>query len=72
MKSYEDIIHLPHHVSTKHPQMSAINRAAQFSPLATLTGYGAAIKETARLTNERLDLDEYMKTVLSDKLQILV
>lgn len=72
MKSYEDIIHLPHHVSTKHPQMSAIDRAAQFSPFAALTGYGAAIKETARLTNERLVLDEYMKTVLSDKLQILV
>ena len=47
---YDDIIHLPHPVSKTHPRMSMIERAAQFSPFAALTGYGAAIKETARLT----------------------
>ena len=46
---YDDIIHLPHPVSKTHPRMSMIERAAQFSPFAALTGYGAAIKETARL-----------------------
>lgn len=69
-KSYDDIIHLPHHVSVAHPQMAAIDRAAQFSPFAALTGYDAAVKETARLTDERAELDEYMKDALSNKLQI--
>ena len=49
---YEDIINLPHHVSKTRPQMSMIDRAAQFSPFAALTGYDAAIKETGRLTDE--------------------
>ena len=47
---YSDIIHLPHHVSKTHPQMSMHDRAAQFSPFAALTGYDSAILETARLT----------------------
>lgn len=70
-KTYDDIIHLPRHVSKKHPQMALSDRAAQFSPFAALTGYGAAIKETARLTDERVQLDEYMINVLSDRLQII-
>lgn len=70
-KSYDDIINLPHHVSATRPHMSAIDRAAQFSPFAALTGYGDAIKETARLTGEKVELDEYMKDVLSVRLQII-
>lgn len=70
-KTYDDIIHLPHHVSMTHPHMEVIDRAAQFSPFAALTGYDAAIKETARLTDERVELDEYMKGSLSDRLQII-
>lgn len=70
-KSYDDIMNLPHHVSATRPHMSAIDRAAQFSPFAALTGYGDAIKETARLTGERVELDEYMKDVLSGRLQII-
>ncbi len=70
-KTYDDIIDLPHHVSTTHPHMAAIDRAAQFSPFAALTGYDAAIKETARLTDERVELDESMKDALSNKLQII-
>ena len=70
-KAYDDIINLPHHVSMTRPHMAAIDRAAQFSPFAALTGYDAAIKETARLTDERVELDEYMKNVLSDRLQII-
>jgi uncharacterized protein (UPF0248 family) len=69
--AYDDIIHLPHHVSTTHPHMSAIDRAAQFSPFAALTGYDAAVRETARLTDERIELDESMKAALSDRLQII-
>ena len=50
---YDDIIHLPHHVSEIHPRMSMHDRAAQFAPFAALTGYEAAVGETARLTAER-------------------
>lgn len=68
---YEDIIGLPHHVSRTHPHMAPLDRAAQFSPFAALTGHEAAIAETARLTEERVELDEDRKIVLDEKLQIL-
>lgn len=68
---YDDIINLPHHVSKKHPPMSLLDRAAQFSPFAALTGHGDAIAETARLTNERLELDENSIEILDRKLQLL-
>ena len=54
---YDDIINLPHHVSTRHPQMPMINRAAQFAPFSALTGHGDAIRETARLTEEEVESD---------------
>lgn len=68
---YEDIIHLPHHVSEKRPRMPLIDRAAQFSPFAALTGYEAAVQETARLTTERIELDESAKAELDRKLRFL-
>lgn len=52
---YDDIINLPHHVSERHPQMPLTDRAAQFSPFAALTGHSAAIQETARLAEERIE-----------------
>lgn len=55
---YSDIIHLPHHQSQRHPQMSAEERAAQFAPFAALAGYGSAISEAARLTDEQVQLDD--------------
>lgn len=55
---YEDIIHLPHHVSSVHTPMPVEARAAQFSPFAALTGYGDAVRETGRLTEERAELEE--------------
>ncbi len=70
-KSYEDIINLPHHVSATRPQMSRENRAAQFSPFAALTGHGAAILETARLTDEKKELGEEAIAELDMKLGIL-
>ena len=69
---YEDIIHLPHHVSKKRPQMAIKDRAAQFSPFAALTGHEAAVKETARLTEEKMELDESTKRRLDEILQILM
>ena len=65
--NYDDIINLPHHVSTTRPQMSMLDRAAQFSPFAALTGYDAAIKETGRLTDEKIELDEDRKAALDMK-----
>lgn len=70
-REYDDIISLPRHVSVKRPRMSVINRAAQFAPFAALTGHEAAIKETARLTSERIELDQYTKDILNYRLQIL-
>lgn len=72
MPNYEDIINLPHHVSTKRPQMSMLDRAAQFSPFAALTGYNAAIKETGRLTDEKIEMDEESLNMLNMKFQLLV
>lgn len=71
MNSYDDIIDLPHHVSQKHPRMSMLNRAAQFSPFASLTGYDAAIRESARLTERKIELDEDAKAEISEKLRYL-
>ena len=68
---YDDMLNLPHHVSPTHPQMSALARAAQFSPFAALTGYDDAVKETARLTDAKQELDEDEKACISERLNIL-
>ena len=54
MEDYSDIINMPHHVSKRHPQMSMMQRAAQFAPFAALTGYSEAIKE-AEKENEKMN-----------------
>ena len=56
MNNYDDIINMPHHVSKKHPKLSIEQRAAQFAPFAALTGYEDAVKETARFTEEKIEL----------------
>lgn len=68
---YDDIIHLPRPVSPKRPRMSAHDRAAQFSPFAALSGYGDALRETARLTGQKMELDESAKAALDEKLALL-
>ena len=70
--NYEDIINLPHHVSSKRPQMPMLDRAAQFSPFAALTGYDDAIRETGRLTDEKITLDDYEKEAINAKLQFIM
>lgn len=69
---YDDIINLPHHRSKTRPHMSLEDRAAQFSPFAALTGHDAAIEETARLTDRKIELDEDAKARLNEKLQYIV
>jgi len=71
MGAYDDIINLPHPTSARHPRMSMAERAAQFSPFQALSGYGEAIRETARLTGRRVDLTEEEKALLDEKLRLL-
>lgn len=68
---YDKIINLPHHVSSTRPHMSMIDRAAQFSPFAALTGYDVAVRETARLTEQKIELDEYEKAALDQRILLL-
>lgn len=70
--NYDDIIHLQHPDSPSHPRMPLRERAAQFSPFAALSGHREALQETARLTDEKIQLDEHAKTILNQKLQQLL
>ncbi|MGE1062421.1 hypothetical protein NXG27_07310 [Megasphaera paucivorans] len=69
--TYDDIIHLPHPASPTHPRMSVSARTTQFSQYATLTGYGNAVKETARLTNQKLELEEDRKAAINEMLMLI-
>lgn len=71
-RKYNEIMWLPHHVSKTRPQMPMSDRAAQFAPFAALTGYDAAIKETGRLTDERIELDVEALSALDMKYQLLM
>ena len=68
---YDDILHLPHHVSETRPHMQLSDRAAQFSPFAALTGYDDAIDETARWTDEKRELTEERQRFIGAQLHIL-
>lgn len=68
---YEDMLYLKRPVSRNHPPMDLKDRAAQFSPFAALTGYDDAVKETARQTEQRRELDEYEKAALDEQLREL-
>ena len=69
---YDDIINLPHHVSRTRPQMPRADRAAQFAPFSALGGYGAALVETARLTDRRIELEEDDRAAMDRKQQKLM
>ena len=72
MKDYSKIISLPHHQSATHKRMSNYDRAAQFAPFAALTGHDEAIKETARLTDDCIEMGEDRLGELSAKIQLLI
>ena len=69
---YEDIVDLPPHISKKHPQPSRMDRAARYSPFAAITGYEEMVLEEARVTEERIELDETTKAALNEKLQLIL
>lgn len=71
MGEYDDIIGLPHHVSSTRPHMPMLDRAAQFQPFRALTGYEDAVQETARYTDEKVELTEDEKALLDMELQRL-
>lgn len=68
MGKYDNIINLPHHVSKKHPRLSIEQRAAQFAPFAALRGYGEEIKESSRITEDRIELDDEEKQKIAYKI----
>lgn len=68
---YYDMLDLPHHQSSTRPHMSMSNRAAQFSPFAALTGYDDEVRETARLTDEKIELSDTEKERLDRKMRFL-
>lgn len=72
MEKYRDIINLPRPVSKKRRPMAIGDRAAQFAPFAALTGHEEAVEEVARLTEDRIELDQYMKDDINRKLQLLL
>ena len=72
MGKYDDIINLPHHKSATRKQMSRIDRAAQFAPYMALSGYSDDVKETARLTDTKIDLSEIEIAVLNRKLNYII
>ena len=69
---YEDIVDLPHHVSKKHPQPTMADRAARFAPFAAITGYEEMVLEEARVTDERIEMDESSKAALNEKLNMIL
>ena len=69
---YDDIINLPHPTSRRHPRMPIRDRAAIFSPFAALSGHGAAIAETARLTEQRIELDEDTRAEVDRRQAVLL
>ena len=72
IEKYRKILDMPHHVSVNHPRMSMCQRAAQFAPFAALTGHGEAINETARTTQERIQLSEHERSLLDRKLSSIL
>jgi len=69
---YDDMIDMKNPTPTCRPRMAMVDRGAQFAPFAALTGYEAVVEEAARLTDSRLELSEDMKTILNDKIQVIL
>ncbi len=70
-EKYDEIINLPHHVSATRPQMPMSDRAAQFAPFAALAGYGDAIRETGRITGDKIEMDDNELHMLDMKFHYL-
>ena len=72
LHDYSDIIDLPHKISPNRRRMTNVERGAQFSPFAALTGYEDAIRETGRLTDSRIELDEGGKELVNEQIKLVL
>ena len=72
MEKYNNIIDKPYVKSTKRPQMSLNDRAAQFAPFAALTGYEESIQETGRRTDSKINLNQDAKQLISSKINYII
>lgn len=70
-RRYDSILRLPHPTPVTRQRMSRMARAAQFAPFAALTGYDAAIGESARRTSARIERDEDTLAALDARVQLL-
>ena len=71
MNNYDDIINMPHHVSKTRKPMSLQNRSAQFAPFSALTTYDEKVREVARETSKKIELDDGIKLMLNEKLCLI-
>ena len=71
MNNYDDIINMPHHVSKTRKPMSLQNRSAQFAPFSALTTYDEKVREVARETSKKIELDDGIKLMLNEKLSFI-
>lgn len=71
MNNYDDIINMPHHISKTRKPMSLQNRSAQFAPFSALTGYDEKVREVARETSRKIELDDGIKLILNEKLSFI-
>ena len=71
MNNYDDIINMPHHISKTRKPMSLQNRSAQFAPFSALTTYDEKVREVARETSKKIELDDGIKLMLNDKLSFI-
>lgn len=70
MSNYDDIINLDRPIS-KHPHLGIDSRASQFAPFAALVGYDEQVKETARLTDKKIEIDDGLREILNNKLNYI-
>lgn len=71
LHNYDDIINMPHHQSPTRRRMSLVDRGAQFSPFAALTGYDAAVAEAGRLTDREIQLSDDAKDIIDGRLRLI-
>ena len=68
---YDSILHQPYRPSNRHRSMKQSDRAAQFAPFAALSGHEEILAESARITENKIELSEDALHRLNDKLAFL-
>lgn len=71
MGDYDDIMNIPYSGRKDEGALSMHQRAAQFAPFAALVGHDSMIMETARLTDEELEIADETFVILNRKMNYL-